>query len=153
MIKFIFQNTSIKIKILSLPKGKDDNFLQNYENIYPINDNKNYNSAIETNKTIDRYLNNSINNKSKNINKQGCIYVDKHYNTRVLLIIVEHEGIEKYGIIDTRSNISCIDISLINDTELVKKEEDIIITVADNTKLEQLGKIKLMGTCTLLMRT
>ncbi|KAF0691957.1 Uncharacterized protein FWK35_00038490, partial [Aphis craccivora] len=125
MIKFIFKNTFIKIKILSLPEGKGNNLLQNYENIYPINDNKNYSSAIETNKIKDIYLNNSnisINNESKNINKHVCAYVDKHYNTRVLSIIVEYEGIEKYAIIDTGSNISCIDMSLINDMELVKKE-------------------------------
>lgn len=35
-------------------------------------------------------------------------------------------------------------MSLINNTELVKKEEDIVITGADNTKLEQIGKIKLV---------
>jgi hypothetical protein len=104
---------------------------------------ENFSSAIESNKIKDIYLNNSnnsINNESKNINKHFCTYVDKHYNT----IIVEHEGIEKYAIIDTGSNISSIDMSLINDMKLVKNEEDIVITGADNTKLEQLGKIKLV---------
>jgi len=47
-------------------------------------------------------------------------------------------------LIDIGSNISCIDISLINDTELVKNEKDFVITGADNNNLEQLGKMKLV---------
>jgi hypothetical protein len=36
------------------------------------------------------------------------ISVNKNYNTRVSSIIVKHEGIKKYAIIDTESNISFI---------------------------------------------
>ncbi|KAF0756898.1 GATA zinc finger domain-containing protein 14-like [Aphis craccivora] len=57
---------------------------------------------------------------------------------------VEHEGIDKHAIIDTGSNISCIDILLIKNIKYIKKEKQVTITSANNTKLEQLSKIDLM---------
>lgn len=58
---------------------------------------------------------------------------------RVLSIDIELNGFNRPAIIDTGSNISCIDVSLLNGTENIKKEKGITITGADNTVLELLG--------------
>jgi len=71
----------------------------------------------------------------------GTEYDNKH---RVLSINVEHEGIEKHAIIDTGSNISCINVSLIKNLQCIKKKEQVTITGANNSKLDQVGKINLM---------
>jgi len=94
-------------------------------------------------KYVKNYMDKNINNKKttqreKNI---GIDYDDKH---RVLSINIEHEGIKKHAIIDTGSNISCIDISLIKNLKSIKNKEKVSIMGANNTKLEQLGKIDLM---------
>jgi len=71
----------------------------------------------------------------------GTDYDNKH---RVLSINIEHEGIEKHAIIDTLSNISCINVSLIKSLKCIKNKEQVTITRANNSKLEQVGKIYLM---------
>jgi hypothetical protein len=71
----------------------------------------------------------------------GTQYDNKH---RVLSINVEHEGIEKHAIIDTGSNISCINVSLIKNLQCIKNKEQVTITGANNSKLDQVGKINLM---------
>jgi len=65
------------------------------------------------------------------------------YRQRVLSIKVEYEGNEKYAILDTGSNLSCIDYSLTKNKQLMEPKENIIITGADNTELKQLGRTQI----------
>lgn len=62
---------------------------------------------------------------------------------RVLLMIVEIEGNEKYAILDTGSNLSCIDFSLTENKQLIKPKDNIIITSVDNTELKPLGRTEI----------
>lgn len=83
------------------------------------------------------YYTNENNNQIKNIK------TNTERKQRVLTTKVEIEGDEKYAILDTGSNLSCIDHSLIKDKQMIKPKENVIITGADDTELIQLGKIKL----------
>jgi hypothetical protein len=62
---------------------------------------------------------------------------------KVLVTKVKIEGDEKYAILDTGSNLSRIDVSLIKDKKIIKLKEKVIITEADGTELILLEKIEL----------
>jgi len=64
----------------------------------------------------------------------------------VLSIKIELDGNEKNAIIDTGSNLSCIDYSLIKNKQHINPKEQIIITGADNNELIQIGTTKLIIT-------
>jgi hypothetical protein len=81
---------------------------------------------------------------TKSTQKETNIEIEYGNKHRVLSINIEHEGFKKHAIIDTGSNISYIDISLIKNLKCVKNKEQVTITGANNTKSEQLGKIDLM---------
>ncbi|VVC33688.1 Aspartic peptidase domain [Cinara cedri] len=68
-------------------------------------------------------------------------YTEANKEDRVLSIFIELYGITRSAIIDTGSNISCIDVSLLNDTACIKRDMPfrIILISANNTILEQLG--------------
>ena len=83
---------------------------------------------------------NFVENKNKN---HDNIIINTECGQRVLSMIVEIEGNEIYAILDTGSNLSCIDFSLTKNKQLIKPKDNIIITGADNTELKQLGRTKI----------
>lgn len=95
----------------------------------------NSNESLNQHKNITK-----INNNNSDTNYQ---HSDMERKQRVLSIKINIDNIERHAIIDTGSNISCIDYSLINNIDLIKTKENIKITGADNSELEQLGRIDL----------
>lgn len=98
-------------------------------------------------KNIDTYLDkypNKLQLQNQNYDHDDIITTKAQYTQKVLSIIVEHEGTEKFAIIDTGSNISCIDHSLIDNMKHIINKNKVVITGTDNSKLEQLGKTKLV---------
>lgn len=83
---------------------------------------------------------NLVENQSRDLEN---IILNTECGQRVLSMKVEIEGNEKYAILDTGSNLSCIDHSLTKNKQLIKPKENIIITGADNTELKQLGRTEI----------
>lgn len=74
-------------------------------------------------------------NTNDNIN----ILNDSERKQRVLSIPVKINNNNRHAILDTGSNISCIDISLVHNTENIKNKIKCTITGADDSELQQLG--------------
>lgn len=81
---------------------------------------------------------NLIENENKN---HDTMVINTECRKRVLSVKVETEGNEKYAILDTGSNLSCIDYTLTTNKRLIEPNKNIKITGADNTGLKQLGRI------------
>jgi len=114
------------------------NYVRQYRNRPMQNDeltlnNNKYRTEHKNMTEIEINNNNNINNNNQ--------HSDMERKQRVLSIKIEVDDIERYAIIDTGSNISCIDYSLVNNISQIKSKENIKITGADNSELEQLGKI------------
>ncbi|KAL4154128.1 hypothetical protein QTP88_001961 [Uroleucon formosanum] len=113
------------------------NYVRQYRNRPILNDeltlNNNKSRIKHKNMTEIEFNNNNINNNNQ--------HSDMERKLRVLSIKIEIDNIERHAIIDTGSNLSCIDYSLIKNISQIKSKEKIKITGADNSELEQLGKI------------
>lgn len=120
----IFKNITINTIFpdLNIIKGNIDNYLNEYPNTLQLS-NQNF-----------------VENKNKN---NDDTITNMECRQRVLSIKVEYEGNEKYAILDTGSNLSCIDYSLTKNKQLMEPKGNIIITGADNTELKQLGRIEI----------
>ncbi|KAF0707508.1 Retrovirus-related Pol polyprotein [Aphis craccivora] len=110
------------IKIFTLPKNENTQKSDILNTSYNIISNQNF-----------------AENKNKDNKK---IIINTECGQRVSMK-VEIDGTEKYAILDTCSNLSCIDYSLTKNKQLIKPEENIIIRGADNTELKQLGKTEI----------
>lgn len=82
-------------------------------------------------------------NKIKTEFHSVSIDSDIERNQRVLSLKVEFDGNEIYAIIDTGSNLSFVEYSLIKDKQHIKPKEQIIITGAGNDELVQIGTTEL----------
>jgi len=111
------------------------NYIREYRN-RPIQEDE---KAIETknNKHNDRI---KINNQNTNIDS------DTDRKHRVLPIKIKIDGNEQNAIIDTGSNLSCIDYSLVKDKQEIKPKEQITITGDNNNELMQIGTTELIIT-------
>ncbi|KAF0682162.1 Retrovirus-related Pol polyprotein, partial [Aphis craccivora] len=120
----IFKNITINTIFpdLNIIKGNIGKYLNEYPNTLQLS-NQNF-----------------VENKNKN---NDDTITNMECRQRVLSIKVEYEGNEKYAILDTGSNLSCIDYSLTKNKQLMEPKENIIITGADNTELKQLGRIEI----------
>ncbi|KAL4126303.1 hypothetical protein QTP88_010525 [Uroleucon formosanum] len=115
------------------------NYVRQYRNRPILNDEL----TLNNNKSRIKHKNMTeieFNNNNNNINNNNQ-HSDMERKLRVLSIKIEIDNIERHAIIDTGSNLSCIDYSLIKNINQIKSKEKIKITGADNSELEQLGKI------------
>jgi len=106
------------------------NYIREYRN-RPIQEDEN---AIETKNQLNQHKNEiEINNQNTSANS------DTDRKQRVLSIKIKLDDNEQNAIIDTGSNLSCIDYSLVKNKQEIKPKEQIIITGADNNELIQRG--------------
>jgi len=104
----------------------------------PIKDNK---KTIETKNQLIQHK-----NKIKISNQNISICSDTERKQRVLSIKIKLDDNEQNAIIDTGSNISCIDYSLIKNKQVIKPKEQITITGAGNNEQIQIGTTELIIT-------
>jgi hypothetical protein len=77
------------------------------------------------------------------ISKTEQTILDTQRKQRVLSVDIEFKRCKQNEIIDTGSNISCINFELIQNKKLLKPKDDIIITEANYNIIEQLDKINI----------
>lgn len=63
---------------------------------------------------------------------------------RVLSIETELDGIKRFAILDTGSNVSMIDTSLLKNIENIRPKPEVYLTAGNNTIIKQVGMLDVM---------
>lgn len=139
MIKCVFQDTPIKILIFCKEQGNETSYnnlkLEEKKNYLYNNDGlKNQNDELDINFQCfdEQFENYDDKNKSHRLDQER-----KH---RVLSIVVILDDKKIHAIIDTGSNLTCIDYSVITCKNVIKPKDNIMIIGPDKNELEQIGK-------------